>query len=403
MGALGTIGAALIAASQTPADQAASNLSSYPKAFGLDRLAAFLGPHVADRWGMLVGILLIVIAVAGFAWHWFKKRKRANPLKSAPNFDQSVLDNPHQRYWLGMADAIDVFCDPEIVRQRNDCDATVQDAYVRGHEIENEMRAIRNAVPGGSWEGREDALREYNELYGRMERYNNTWHTAQTSLSDTWGVLGKDILGKLVSGELVAQGFAEPYKGGAGEVSIKASEWRILTIDPNASTAVRKDDPAKIVYSGVQIASDKSPSANGVRALPHRDNLHIRTQEALERRQIEAVKAADFAAWDRRSGLSLREAAYLWSGEKPADKDDDMSQMTRIILGELVSAANGDRLKAAPSSYPQIMAAMAEAVSKFSGTEMAKHDRNSTVTREDLRSYATGRNERPLFLFPEDR
>jgi hypothetical protein len=55
-------------------------------------------------------------------------------------------------------DAIDAFCDPEIVRRRNEYSEAFQNAYTRGHEIESEMRALYDAVPGGGFRNRPDDL-----------------------------------------------------------------------------------------------------------------------------------------------------------------------------------------------------------------------------------------------------
>jgi hypothetical protein len=196
-----------------------------------------------------------------------EQRKDSDHDKAAPILPTDNLRTTHL-HWLGLSEAIDAFCDPEIVERKNKYAKSTHDAYMRGHEIEDEMRAIRDAVPGGGWAGRDDALKEYNELRERMERHSQVGQFAQTGLADTWGVLREEICNKLISGELIAQGFAEPYHGGAGEAQIKASEWRILTVNPNNSTAVRRDDHAKVVYSGVQIANDESPSIAPPQAAP---------------------------------------------------------------------------------------------------------------------------------------
>ena len=155
--------------------------------------------------------------------------------------------------WLGLNEGIDAFCDPELVSRRNRYREIFTSACDKTHQIEKGMRDLVQAVPGGSWEGRQDDLKKYNELRERLERISSLAVHAETGLCDTWNELRDDIVQKLISGALAAQGFGEPYAAGKTEIQIKPSEWRVLTVNPPAGTAVKKTDPT-VIYSGVQIA-----------------------------------------------------------------------------------------------------------------------------------------------------
>jgi hypothetical protein len=123
----------------------------------------------------------------------------------------------------------------------------------------------------------------------------------------------------------------------------------------------------------------------------------------LERKRVEADRRADYEAWDRVPVLSLIQAAQLWAGERPVEKDDDISQMAAIVLKELVAGANAGKLIAAPATYPDWMLFVGKATAAIIGADVGEHDRLSRATRENLRAYAVEKGERPLFVFPEDR
>ena len=151
-------------------------------------------------------------------------------------------------------------------------------------------------------------------------------------------------------------------------------------------------------------------SIAGVIERSRQDNLHIRTQEALERARLEAVRVADFQAWDRVPVLSIREAAHLWAGERPTSDTGQLSQMAAVMRRELIEAGNAGKL---------LVVALAEPMSDMDlALHRMEHDQlvaggassyygtvfqDSRVTRENLRAYASSKSERPPFLFPEDR
>ncbi|HEV2548221.1 MAG TPA: hypothetical protein VGU20_12855 [Stellaceae bacterium] len=161
--------------------------------------------------------------------------------------------------WLGMVDAINAFCDPELVFRRNRYEQGFQNAHWRCFEIEKEMKGINDSLTVGEFDGRPDALKRYNELQQTLEKHSTIARLSQDGLRDTWVEIRDDLCRRLVSGELTAQGFVEPYIGGRSEVSIRPGEWRILTINSHDSTAVRRSDVSAVVYSGVQIARPTPP------------------------------------------------------------------------------------------------------------------------------------------------
>jgi len=116
--------------------------------------------------------------------------------------------------------------------------------------------------------------------------------------------------------------------------------------------------------------------------------------------QAHGKNVIDFAAWDRRSKFTLREAAQLWANIPPTP-ECPLSQMADVILNELIEAGKSNELA---TEIPMPRSELAQ-VSLAAGIALTGERVffDSLATRSDLRSWAEAKDERPAFLFPEDR
>lgn len=179
-------------------------------------------------------------------------------IHSIPLLAEETKPAPMHRDWMGLREGITVFCDPEYVAMRDSYWDTYRSNLERAQALEIEMRSLSDAVPGGGFKDRPEDLKRYNALRNMMERHSRLASIAESGLSETWHALLKDLKERLLSGELVAQGFSEPHSGGQSEVQIKASKWRILKVIVEDGAAVTIRAPSVVVYSGIQIASTEA-------------------------------------------------------------------------------------------------------------------------------------------------
>jgi hypothetical protein len=120
-----------------------------------------------------------------------------------------------------------------------------------------------------------------------------------------------------------------------------------------------------------------------------------------ETRAIRSEQKLDFTAWDRVLVFTIRQAAQLWSEERPT-RQGQLSQFAEIVQRELIEAGNQNKLIIeAPPPMPDLLRMLLLAVAATGKTLSKTSD--SEVTRENLCAYALSKNERPLFLFPENR
>lgn len=319
------------------------------------------------------------------------------------------------REWLLPPNAIREFGSNELNKRLGELAAQSDAVHARATECEEKIREIRkterdyNSVQASA-KAIESWRTKLSEAAFKGDEIRRQIHVTQLELQNK-------IHRELENGTLIATGFR--YPNNEDQTPIAASRWRDLAIDFIRYTANRNHD-GSVQFTSILIgrplqntapknvpAAAPTPSTEftlqGVIERGRRENLEIRTQEALDRRRIEAAKAADYRASDRLNVFSLSTAAQYWAGDRPVEKREDMSQLSVVILGELISAANSGCLKATAASYPEWLLKLGAVVSLGLDIEPGKHDKNSVTTREHLIEYAVKAQEWPPFLFPENR
>lgn len=107
-------------------------------------------------------------------------------------------------------------------------------------------------------------------------------------------------------------------------------------------------------------------------------------------------RITDFSLWDLRDQFSDYEAAYLWLGFEPSYSNEHPSNVIGLRLA-LSEAQQRGELRDQTPSYRHV------SYDKW-GRERGMFVAMSThYSRQDLRQFAEASNQRPLFLFPEDR
>jgi hypothetical protein len=119
--------------------------------------------------------------------------------------------------------------------------------------------------------------------------------------------------------------------------------------------------------------------------------------------RLRAEQTLDLTAWDRVPVFTIRQAAQLWSGERPTP-NGQLSQFAEVVQRELIEAGNQNKITIeAPPPMSDFHRLLLQLAVLATGRALGKTFVNSEVTRENLRAYALSTNERPLFLFPENR
>ncbi len=109
----------------------------------------------------------------------------------------------------------------------------------------------------------------------------------------------------------------------------------------------------------------------------------------------QSTVSVDFVTLDKIDQLKLYEAAALWSEREPANANTlDPTVHPRFVM--LQRAVNGGKLTL---ENPQPVNVALHLASDVSGEVPG----NTLVSRASLRTFAERLNERPKFLFPEDR
>jgi hypothetical protein len=346
---------------------------------------------------------------------WLRKGEPKTPEEELAALAATV------REWLLPPNAIRELGSPELNKQLDDLVELGKATRARATEFEEKIQEIRrtahdyNSVQAaeraiGPWRAKlSDAAYQGDEIRGQIR-------VIQIELQN-------QIHWALENGELIAKGFR--YPNNEDEIPISSSKWRDMSIDFISYKALRRDG-GDVLFTSILIgrpsqnmapknvpAVAPTPSTDftlqGVMERGRRDNLHIRTQEALERARLEAARVADLRAWDRVQGFTLRQAAHLWAEERPSETMERLSQLTEVILNELVDAAVSGALIVEP--WPDesdgdryVRGFMAIDDGKL-GIKNSTADRNSytRVTRANLCAYAKNKREMPAFLFPDIR
>ena len=436
-------------ASQVPAQQAASNLASYAAALHLDSLARSLSSPVVDTWGRGIGVSLILLTLTLWFFHRVRRRKLSSDGASYPL--AAVADLPKARTlyppeaastkqsdvselgrsaekevastivgeWLLPPNAIKVFGSPNLTIRLSELVEQSKSAYARGLECEEKIREIRRSA------------RDYNSVQ-TVERAIDPWREKMSAAAFEHDALKKEIRATQISlenqihrelegGSLLAKGFR--YPNNEDETVISPSKWRDMSIDFIKYIAFRNHDQSVLFTSVLigrsTITKPSTPSANEnvsdhftvpeVSKNTRKVGQEALIQQALERQRIETARVADFRAWDRVQVLTLRQAAHLWSEERPMEGMGRLSQLTEVVLNELVDAAIVGGLMVEPCSdesdddcYVRNLIPIDDGKLRIKNST-SEYNSYSRVTRANLRAYAASRNERPSFLFPEDR
>jgi hypothetical protein len=133
--------------------------------------------------------------------------------------------------------------------------------------------------------------------------------------------------------------------------------------------------------------------------------VKIATVMRAERQQAElkSEQKVDVTAWDRVSVFTIRQAAQLWSGNRPTSSGQ-LSQLAEVVQRELIEAGNQNKIIIeTPPPMSDLQRMLLQLGVLATGRPLSKTFVDSEVTRENLRTYALSKNERPSFLFPEDR
>jgi hypothetical protein len=218
------------------------------------------------------GLSLFVTAILWFVADYFLYRRKNRAQEKIMNVEGAALARSISdevllapapdaaRQWKGLMEAISAFCDPALVWRRNRNQEGMEHSADHIAKIKIEMRELCGDVSGDGLKDRPEDNKKYNDLQQKMQRSLDFADLSKVGFRYAWDALRDDIRQRLLSGELIAQGFPEPYKGGDDVKPIKQSEWYLLDIDPYARNAIRKDKTASVIYSGVQISRPASPA-----------------------------------------------------------------------------------------------------------------------------------------------
>jgi hypothetical protein len=168
--------------------------------------------------------------------------------------------------WLKPLDAIAAFCDAEAVARWKDYQRDYREAYQKGHALNEEMSALLFAGDhrSGSFKGRPEDEAKYNELAARAKRYADFAGISDDGIKLEYRALRRELHDLLRSGKLIAQGYAEPHRGGQTEVQIRATEWEILDLHADGF-AFRTNNLSAPVYLAVTVAQ---PAPTARAAIP---------------------------------------------------------------------------------------------------------------------------------------
>ena len=106
-----------------------------------------------------------------------------------------------------------------------------------------------------------------------------------------------------------------------------------------------------------------------------------------------------YASWDSKDPLTILEAGCLWAGVEPDDPVP--SGPSRPLVSRLLHAAKAQKLDTNTDTLALTIANLPFGDGQEARDRLVKG--STTVSRSALKEYAAEHNERPLFLYPEDR
>jgi hypothetical protein len=151
--------------------------------------------------------------------------------------------------WKAVPDAVESFADPDLIAERDKWKQTFEDALLLGYEAQDKIAALRKQM-GGIFGA--DKTDEMGASQRKLELAAMKSDMAKDELRRAWDALRADIHTKLLGGSLIARGFRRPHTLGSPEVTIPASEWRILFLQNVTSEASTKTS-SEALYEGLVI------------------------------------------------------------------------------------------------------------------------------------------------------
>lgn len=199
---------------------------------------------------MAIGVLPLLALIINSGRAWLKSRHKRKSRKP----EGSDLN------WLPMLAAIEAFCDSQFVTLKNGYLGSAESTIDKIFQVDDEIRACKAQEGQGTQEERDAAAKQRGDLVVKRGRLEHMQELAYSGVKDMWKTLRDDLCERLLSGELIAKGLAEPYVGGAPDIVIRRAEWQTLTVSPSDASAVKKGD-LKPVYTALQIARAWKPNA----------------------------------------------------------------------------------------------------------------------------------------------
>jgi hypothetical protein len=170
-------------------------------------------------------------------WCWPKLHGYRLPRVAA--FQQWTVDQ-----WYRPYDAIQRFGDQGWVQRRN--------------EARNEQSRLAAALHehrckfGEGWAPDVADTPAVAEAKERERALHEQWEAANSEFDHFDYLLSEDLHDRLLSGELIARGFNEPFAHGAPYLTISRHEWLIINLQDQPITPVRAEGNG-ISYIGITI------------------------------------------------------------------------------------------------------------------------------------------------------
>jgi len=177
------------------------------------------------------------------------------PVTSLERFwrKEGVLPHTPELDWLVVSDAIERFCDPTLIRERDDEHELWKKSFDDQTEVNDKLGEWNRKHPYGVQSATEEEIHRWQRLCDLKGLADSSEKMNRDEVVKAWDHLRIDICRRLSIGSLMARGFRVPHIGGSAEIDIPASEWRVLDIDNTRDEALRKGS-REVIYAGVVIA-----------------------------------------------------------------------------------------------------------------------------------------------------
>ena len=186
-------------------------------------IAATFSALIAN--GVVLPLVLICLAAGLFAFRYWDAIKAFD----VQAFDESVRAITRSiliRDWHAPYHAAELFCDPTIVKARNE--ATAKMNHIMMNLIKDPSRNVGVAIEAVP--EREKTTRSTNSTSRRHADYD----AAQAEYDNNNLALSHDLLRQLIAGTLIAKGFTDTTQS---ERIIPTSRWKIMNLDISKAEA----------------------------------------------------------------------------------------------------------------------------------------------------------------------